>query len=871
MQMKSINLLVPLFAVLSIALFSGCPQQTAEQSPGLPESAEPFAAPSATSEPVVAPKELSLEEKFKRRSEEPLNPDEPLYNVPGITAENTLQKMVREYQNAETYGDHGQLVLELEGGATLVYPCTFAFNTPNFLRMEVGSGQLVSDGRNLLAQIVPLYGQILQLPISQRVSVETVYPDLLLARSMDLAIPPQIFWVPPQVILLFAKDPLKTLVPAGSEVVLLQPDWLRGHPCDRIEVETNGGGEGKGGKRVLWIDRDSFELRRIDLPTDHLPPQGDKKVVHLQIDFLDAALNLSIDPNAFQMIGPENALIRSQLTPWPFLLLGKPLENFETQTIKSLNNQDIALSQYGDRTIVLLFWSTQSPYCPDALKEMNTAYQQLKDDSQVRFISVCVDDEQVSNDDISGKLTEWGTLLPTCRNELELRESLHVDSFPSLVLLGSGGIVAKIFPPGLVSSAEMIEAINEVREKPVDVQSLEQQLEEEQTKFRQMVKEFVDKDFYAIPEGAEQGVPAEIIAREMPKKLVLKERFVLNDLKGPGNILVVPPSPGLDEPTFIVPYEHHSLAMFDSQGNLLRHFTPDWTGPDDVITFVRTALTADGKRVFLASALSGNRVFLLNDQLEPILVFPPKPDEAEMLMITDARLGDLDGDQDPELVLSVLNVTPPENQGLTPYSAAILALKRDGSEVWRNTNIADPYQVGIAQTDEKVTVLAMNSKDEESVLFEFDNRGNRIREIALKDGNPIGWFVVDELSGKGVSTICVKVPERSKKDDIHLAVINRSGEQDWKYPIQAANHYVPIESMIAADLVGDSTKEWIFASGDGVLHFLDSTGKPIDLYAHGKQLTGYAGATSGSRRLLLVADPESITVYEVQPVEATVR
>ncbi len=877
------------FLVLLILSLSGC--KKAEPTPEPAGGSQEAASPTETKiDPKSAAKtvepRLSLEERFAKRSAEQPAPGQPLKPFPGITANDILEKMVATYKSANSYGDHGTIIMELEGGEITDWPCTFVFQSPNLVRMEVALGQLVCNGADLYAQIVPLYGQVLELPAPRKLSIPELYPDLLLAQAMNLPISPQITWVPPQLLLFFAKDPLKTLLPDKATVVLVEPEWLGENPCDKIEVE------GPDGVRTFWIDRQTFALLRWDFPVENLPEQGGKRVVSLRLDMSDALLNPSLESVAFQMGWPEDAVLLKQLTPWPLLLLDKKLANFDSITIKSLANKEIPLSQYAEKTIVLLFWSAKSEYCPPALREMYTVYQSLKDNPNIRMIAVCVDkdpaaptdpeeanaaaDEEiaVSNDEVIKTLADLGMpQLPTCRlTSLDLRLSLHLDLFPSLVMLAPGGVLAKYYPPGTVPAEEITAGINEILEQKTDNLTIQRDYQRQQVEYREMVQEFAESDYYALPDEDEQEPDATILPQHFPENLSFQERFAIRDLKGPGNILVVPPSEEGAEPTFLVPYELNSLAHFDAQGNIRSRIVLKSVLSDEPITFVRTAVDSKGNRLFAASALNGSRIHLFNESFEVIGFYPKTKAEADKMMITDVRFADLDEDGEPEILVSGIGTESAAGIGTESAAGAsacsVRALRLDGTELWKYVDISDPYQIGIAHLQERPSVLAMNPKDETSTLFELDPRGNRMREIELKDGNPIGWFVVADLAGKDNSKICVKIPHRGEKNKIHIAEIDRSGSQLWEYPLEQAQHRVPIESMLATDLLGDATKEWVFASADGVLHILDSYGKALAKYAHGKRLTGYAGTACGNKKLLLVSDPGTITAYEVENRES---
>ncbi|MBR2005468.1 MAG: hypothetical protein IJ991_14975, partial [Thermoguttaceae bacterium] len=170
---------------------------------------------------------------------------------------------------------------------------------PNFVRMEIGSGVLWSDGETIRAVILDdaRACRRLELPAPLLVaSIKELYPDSELAKAMDLRVSPNVFWAPPQAILTLAQDPLRTLVPEGARTRLLRPEYLRFVDpstgaetlvaCDRVEID------GEGGVRVLWLDRETKGLVRFDFPLEQVAvPQEVDRVAELRLEFPNQILS----------------------------------------------------------------------------------------------------------------------------------------------------------------------------------------------------------------------------------------------------------------------------------------------------------------------------------------------------------------------------------------------------------------------------------------------------------------------------------------------------------------------------------------------------------------------------------------------------
>lgn len=811
---------------------------------------------------------ISLEEGFRLRAEENPNPGSSLRLTPGLEPRDIMERMVEEYKSAKSYGDLGLFQLEFEEGEPEDWICTFAYEYPNLVRMEVLAGQMVCNGEYLYGQIYMLDGQVLQLPAPDRITISSLYPDRYLMGAMDLRIPGELFLVPPQVVLLFAKDPLKTLIPEGSAIRFESPDWIEDVPCDRITVEA------PAGTRTYWIDRETFALLRVDLPYEmiewmlnQMNPEQPRKIRSFRLELSKAALNPSISDEGFQIQFPGDAQMLSQLLPWSDYLVGKKIEPYESMKIRSPKGNEIPLSQYSEKVNVLLFWNPKSPHSVPALENLASVYEKYKEDSRLQFIAVCWEDEPpISVDEMNEVLRDqWKIDLPACQLlDTELPQALHLFLVPNLVVLAPDGIVARYFPPGPVEADEIETALKEVLEGNLRVEQIQQQERTLRQEFERMILDLVDSDYFAAPfERQEEDSPIAIQERKLPDSLKFKERFTIRDLKSPGNIHIIPAEKPGEEPRLLVPFEFNSLALITGEGKIERRMRPRSVLTDEPITFLRSALNSEGKRIYVAfspTLTAGDRIHILDDSFESLGFYPTRREDSGNTIIFDVRLADIDDDSDPEIILSTRDLSEEARRKNSPCS--IVALKLDGTEIWRTGDITDPYRLGIAYTRGEPSILAMNATHESALLYELNTKGNRTREIRHQDGFPIVWFEVEDMQGTKNSRLCAQISRFA--EDTYIAELNRSGVEDWKYSLIPGVHTVPLERMIAMDLLGDSTKEWVFATPDGVLHFLDWKGKFLDRYAHGKRITGYNGAVFGGKHVLLVCDESTITAYEVE-------
>ena len=228
-------------------------------------------------------------------------------------------KLLREaafaYSNAKFYEDRGYVLWEYlrEGEKPQIVrkrrPLELSFAKPNYVKMRFGGASLLSDGKTFRATIDdPRYAdQLLERPAPLVVtSIREFYPDAAFAAAAETSLPDDFSWTSPQLVLLFAKDPLRTLVPRGATAKLLEPAYLQYGPdekdavyCDRVSVDADG-------ERVYWLNRATRALARVELPTARLRVhEPDATILSLRIEF----------PRQILAQNPPDSTVRYEFPP----------------------------------------------------------------------------------------------------------------------------------------------------------------------------------------------------------------------------------------------------------------------------------------------------------------------------------------------------------------------------------------------------------------------------------------------------------------------------------------------------------------------------------------------------------------------------
>ena len=230
--------------------------------------------------------------------------------IPTDPARKTLHEMVAAYRAARSYADHARF--ELQGAEDeMAIPCTVAYAAPNRLRLELIDGYLICDGDALYAQTPLFPDQVIEQPAPEQMTLATLLADpwMTMAFGMhreqenaDHARP----WIPPQLLLLFAADPLRTLLADGQRCELLESAKIGEATCDRLLIEIP-----ETGRFTFWIRRDDRMLLRLDFPPF---PQFPERFWRLEMT--DAVFNGEISAEAFQMVEPEGARHVKMLDPF---------------------------------------------------------------------------------------------------------------------------------------------------------------------------------------------------------------------------------------------------------------------------------------------------------------------------------------------------------------------------------------------------------------------------------------------------------------------------------------------------------------------------------------------------------------------------
>jgi thiol-disulfide isomerase/thioredoxin len=219
----------------------------------------------------------------------------------------------------------------------------------------------------------------------------------------------------------------------------LTDEDLSGAACHRVQLLRPG-----EGVRVLWIDRKTYLLRRMDMPTGDVRAAMDTEGVlsnlALWIEFHDVQMGLGIQDATFDMEVPEDAVrVRELITPPvpPPQWLGKAPQDF---AFLQTDGGTVTPDSLAGKVVVLDFWFTGCGPCQQSMPALERLFQTYRHNSGFQFFAVSVDPPEVSDDKLQNTLEEWGGSMPVLRDiNRRAEEQFDVTGYPSTIVLGPSG------------------------------------------------------------------------------------------------------------------------------------------------------------------------------------------------------------------------------------------------------------------------------------------------------------------------------------------------------------------------------------------------------------------------------------------------
>jgi thiol-disulfide isomerase/thioredoxin/outer membrane lipoprotein-sorting protein len=763
-----------------------------------------------------------------------------------LSGRNVLARMIEAYQKAKTYADAGSLHFLIEAKGRKVIDETvhlsLTLERPNRIRLEAYQSILVSDGQKLFASLDNLPDQVVVRTAPKELTLKNLFFDPNLANSIARGIAGP----PPQLLFLFSDDPLNALLGGADEPTLEEPGEIDGRKYHRVQIKR------AEGAASLWIDQETFVLRRLLLPTDMIrqeiiQQEGSVDRILLAAEFPGAQFNSKIDPKAFRFETPKGAEINKFfIPPDPAQLLGKKMPNFKFQ---DLDGKTVTQESLAGKVAVLDFWATYCGPCKQSLPEVEKVYQKFKDNPKVAFYAVSVDQPDVQNTDLVKIFEELKVKIPMLRNTDRSAMAFRFEGIPATFLIDGKGVVQDCKMGG-----DPKKIVDELSEKLKKLLSGENIYEEPLKEYQDRVKKYFDRLESKLTSGPEVEAPAAIesqppkvapAAHSEPAKLKLTLLWKSNDVKAPGNVLAIKDKNGAAR---ILAIENwNSIAELGLDGKLVAMHKLK-IEEEEIIGNLRTAVGDDEKRYFVAFMIAQQRCHVLDENLKLTASYPKDALKNRHSGIVDVQLGDLDGLGRLKLYLSYLGVV------------GVQAASLEGERLWANRSVSNVFGLALRHMDSGIRyeLICSNSDGPMSLL---DAEGQRKGELAVGD-RKILWLASADLHGDGKMLWC---GISNKKPGDNLAVgFFRDGKEFWSYQLPKGIHPQPIEQIIPGKLTRGKTGQWILPGPDGSIHILSPDGKLLDKFNYGVELDGLATTELNGQPILVISSVHGLEAWKVE-------
>lgn len=750
-----------------------------------------------------------------------------------LSVQQVLEQLTKTYQDASSYEDGGGIYFTFVQGHQEFtegpVPFSVALARPNRLRLQMFQAAIVSDGSKLLAATSDIPGQVLEVKAPSHLTPENFAPSDILQHAMTGGLPS---FVSPQIELLVGAG----IRGAGSSPKLLDEQKIDDRTCYRVELTT------PDGPNVLWIDKETFVLHRVDLPSEPikaaLDPENQLQRMSVRLELKGARLDPQLEDKVFQFDIPQGAARVKHFVPpisEPPQRVGETLSAFE---FVDLEGNAVTSESLQGKICVIDFWFTTCPPCQMSMPHLQEVYEKYKDNDQVRFMAASIDPESVPNEDVEQTLRGWGAEIPIVRDAKGQGQSVfEIPGAPTLFLIDGKGKIHGYqvgVPPTYATLDERIEML--LAGKDVAQQVLDNYEAERQAYELELQK--------ASATGADQliEVPrAEIAPKSEPQLLSMSELWRSTEVKEPGNVLVIEEEGAA--PRIFVLDGWRAVVELDTTGKVVnRHELPiaQRTG----VSFLRTAVDSEGKRYFVAAAVSQQQLHLFDDQWELLLSFP----EGKHAGIADVQLGDLDGSGQLAMLVGYWGDVGVQGVGL------------DGKRLWANRSMQNVMQLALADPNEADarTLLCVNSR---GTLVPVDGQGEQGTDIRINN-RALTNLVIADLDGDGTSEWCALAADPNRLGTFVAVGVSPQGEELWSYDLPEGLHKYLIERIVPGQLApGDGG--WLLPAADGSIHILTKGGQVVDRFNYGEALTGLALTSIDDNPVLLVSTPDGLVAWQL--------
>lgn len=765
---------------------------------------------------------------------------QPAAPLPTSTAEDVMERLLRAYGGADFYQDNAIVRLEYHRNGKSYKdeaPLAVCWQAPNQLNVRAYQAEVVCDGSQFMARIHDEETQDFDHQVVVRPAPDKLTQDQLWGEDeiLSLSFRQGLASYPIQLDLLLSNSPLAALRTDNARQSLLAPRRLGGRGCHRLQVKTNDGAF------ILWVDKESFVLRRVEYPAATFAPEvaGDESVdnVRLTVECPEASFEPPASPSdTFAVNIPSEAKRVQQFIPLPNELpsdlFGKRAAPYR---FKLLSGEPFSNQSLGDR-IKVLVWFNDHPACKSTVQQLNQVYQQYQDDVAIR--AICVAGSSFDDQKIRGLIQGWRVEMPVARDPHAVgRDLFHVPWAPTLVVL-DGQDVVQIYEVG--SNPNLVAELPQVLEQLLagnDVAgTILDKFQKQRSRYERALRRGKPLPSSEVAEDPQTRSPTS------PQVLQIKPLWNNDSLEETGNVLAVRDSQG--DMRFLVHEGWRTVTEISEEGSVLARHELNLPARA-AITQLRTGTDANGRRYYVAWSRRNPQVHVFDAQWNPVFSYPPRTEDAE---VQDAMLSDLDGDGQLELQVGFWK------------TAGVHGVSLSGGKLWENRETTHVLSLMKTTPVNGHPALWVSSASGSVTQLDRHGRGTPLDQYTGQLTHQL--FRAAKTENASVPYCAVSYGLEGRRLALGLGP---EGDSKWRYSLPGGAFATQVQFVTSAPLLDDNTSHWLIAGANGSVHIMSQDGRMTDHFQVGQDIAGLAGGRHASAGILVVSHPEGLQAWQVFP------
>lgn len=775
-------------------------------------------------------------------------------------AKGLLDKVREVYRNQRAYSDDGVLLLSytLNGVPQLEkHPFSVAFEDKDRHDIRLFHGRFNGrDGRQVIAIFDPQTNNVdNQVLVREHVSFRRALDlpaDPILRHFCDGAADLPLSsrqgtsaWFVP-VPYLLASDIDRQPWFEGS-LKLLDPSFIDGQRCQRIRVKT------EAGNTVVWIDAETYLVRRVEYPNsllnDRLLKESQIGQCKLTAEFQNASWGVSDDKSRLSWKPVRNAhRVRhfvSLPAPFPSELIGDVAPPFETMSMDGRRIQ----SEGDGKSVSAWLWTSTDPICREPLAQFDRVAASMKAD--VRFYNVATDlVSRVSNTRLKALMGQWQIKsVTTVRDWKEAgRQHFDIKLLPTLVVLDAAGVIQyfKVIDDGQVEAA-----LQAVLSRVLRGDDVADEMRSEYASYLEQYRQQLVDASWSKSQSPRAIRPTSAPISRLPTQFQLTPLWVNRELVAPGNIAVCDLEGEMTHSTanrncIAVLDGYQTLMLLDDKGQVQQRITLG-EGSKEIYNHIKPL--RNGRMAgWGVSSLLGTRLKYVdrNGEVEQILA-------AEAGLIRDFLVVENGEDPDPSFYVGFW-----DGKGLQKYT-------RTGGVEAKLVNI--PRINGLALTPNSQTGSSkILGVEREGGLFRTDFEMSRAVPAVVGGMKVEQVYSADSASADEAMICVVGLTDDGKSIARGLS---ENWDVSWEIPLSEETKDEHVQ-WVKSGRLGEGTI-WAMARPGGDIHLISGSGARKDVFATGMEIRGIAIRCQGGLTQLLAATNEGVRAWRIEAVTKQAR